>query len=287
MMLHERGQLRLEQRLSDYYPAIPGGDAISIRQLLSHTSGLHDYVRGGLPMDVARDWTTADEFAAGVARMLPLQDFAPGTWFSYSNTGYILLGGVVEKASGLSYERFVTEKIFQPCGMGGTAVDHDADVVPGRADGYALENGKAWAFRHPATQKLPFAAGAVRSTVVDMARWSQCFLAGRIVSPASVQEMIRPARVSGGALVGDARWWPPGFDPGRPPVFARDDNYGLGWESTTFYGQRTVGHNGGIAGYNAILTHYLDRDLTLVLLANSENGIIAPAFSLMQQIAAM
>lgn len=284
LILRERGRLRLEQPLADFYPAIPGGSGITLRHLLSHTSGLRDYVRGGLPADVGRDWTTPDEFAAGVAHMEGLQDFPAGTRFSYSNTGYILLGGVIEKASGMPYERFLADAIFGPCGMIRTAVDHDQDVVPGRADGYSLAQGKPGVFRHHPAQKLPFSAGAVRSTVTDMARWTRAFMGGRVVPPSVVREMTAPARVASGARVGDARWWPPGFDPGKPPAFAQDDNYGLGWESTTFYGARTVGHNGGIAGYNSILTHYLDRDMTLILLANTENGIIAPAFGLMEKI---
>lgn len=283
MLLRDRRRLSLEQNLSEFYPNIPGANSITLRQLLSHTSGLHDYVRGGLPADVGRDWSTAEEFAAGVARMEPLTDFAPGTRFSYSNTGYILLGGVIEKVSGASYERFLKDAIFGPCGMDRTAVDHASDVVPGRADGYRLADGQAGAFQHSEGQKLPFAAGAVRSSVTDLSRWVRCFMSGRVVSTAAVREMISPARVSGGVLVGNARWWPPGFDPGRPPDFATGNNYGLGWEMTTFFGQRTAGHSGGISGYNAILMSYLDRDLSIVVLSNTENGAIAPAFALMQR----
>lgn len=286
MLLRDEGNIALDQPLADFYPAIPNAAAITLRQLLSHTSGVHDYAQGGLPADVARDWVTAEEFAAGVARMSPVSDFSPGTRFSYSNTGYILLGGVIEKVSKVSFERFLADAIFTPCGMTRTSVDHDADVVPGRAEGYRLEGGKYGAFRHREAQKLPFAAGAVRSSVVDMARWVERFMAGRVVRMDTVREMTSPARVAGGTLVGDARWWPPGFDPGQPPAFATDDNYGLGWESTTFYGQRTVGHNGGISGYNSILTSYRDRDLSIIVLANTENGAIAPAFELMKRVAA-
>jgi CubicO group peptidase (beta-lactamase class C family) len=281
MLLRDRGKLRLNQPLSDFFPAIASASQITLYQLLSHTSGLHDYVRGGLPK-AAEAWRTPDEFAAGVAGMDPLRDFDPGTRYSYSNSGYILLGGVIEKVSGLSYQAFLDRNIFQPCAIRRTAVDRFEEVVVGRADGYALDGSKAGAFSHVNLMGLPFSAGALRSTLLDLLSWTHCFFTGRVVAPATVGEMIVPARVASGARTGDARWWPHGFDPGQPPAFARDNHYGLGWEMTTFFGQRTIGHSGGISGYNSLLLHYPDHDLTLALLANTENGVIAP----FQQLAA-
>jgi CubicO group peptidase (beta-lactamase class C family) len=283
MLLKEAGKLDLEQSLADFYPQVPRAREITLRQLLSHTAGLHDYAQGGYPPAFGK-WSTADEFARGVPDMRPLYDFDPGTKYSYSNGGYVLLAGVIEKTSGFAYAQFLKERIFAPCGMTSTAVDDPLDVAPHRADGYSLKDGKAGAFRHADyMDRLPLSAGAIRSSAVDMLRWSAAFFGGQVVSAASVAEMTRPARTKSGALVGDARWWPPGFDPGKPPAFATNDNYGLGWEMTTFHGRPTANHSGGINGFNAMLTRYLDEDLTLVCLGNTDNGIVAPWSQLVAQ----
>lgn len=286
LLLKEAGKLDLEQSLADFYPMIPRAQEITLRQLLSHTAGLHDYAQGGYPPAFGK-WSTADEFARGVPEMRPLYDFDPGTKYSYSNGGYVLLAGVIEKTSGLTYAQFLKARIFAPCGMTSTAVDDPLDVAPRRADGYSLKDGKAGTFRHADyMDRLPLSAGAMRSSAVDMLRWSAAFFGGQVVSAVSVAEMIRPARVKNGALVGDARWWPPGFDPGKPPAFATNNNYGLGWEMTTFHVRPTASHSGGINGFNAMLTRYLDEDLTLVCLGNTDNGIIAPWSQLVAQLGA-
>ncbi|WP_162254675.1 serine hydrolase domain-containing protein [Sphingomonas sp. Root241] len=284
MMQKEKGKLRLDQTLADFYPDIPGARDITLRHLLSHTAGLHDYSQGGYPASYGK-WSTADEFARGVLEMKPLYDFPPGTRYNYSNGGYVLLAGAIEKASGTTYAKFLKDRIFLPCGMTATEVDAPLDVAVRRADGYSLIDGKPGTFRHADyMDRLPLSAGAIRSSATDMLRWSAAFFGGRVVSPASVAEMTKPATVTGGTLVGDARWWPPGFDPGKPPAFATDDNYGLGWEMTTFYGRPTANHSGGINGFNAMLTHYLDEDLTLVLLGNTDNGVVEPWSGLIQQL---
>lgn len=272
MQLVEQGRLGLEHTLDKFYPDIPNAASVTIQQLLSHTSGIHDFVNGGLPAD-ALAWKTPDEIAGGVARMQPLFDFDAGTHFSYSNSGYILLGGILEKVSGKSYDDYLADGIFKPLGMDRTAVDHLEDVVVGRADGYA-KNGSG--FRHADHSGLPHAAGAIRSTASDLALWCTAFFDGKVVTFKSVQLMTKPARTRSGAKVGEAHWWPQGFHPRNPPPFVQNSNYGLGWELTTFYGRPAAGHSGGIAGFNSMILRYLDEDLALILLANTENGIIAP-----------
>jgi CubicO group peptidase (beta-lactamase class C family) len=216
MKLVERGRVDLERRLSTFYGDIPGSENVTLYQLLSHTSGIHDYVSGGLPAD-ALGWKTPDEFADGVRRMTPLFDFDPGTRFSYSNSGYILLGGIIEKTSGRSYAEFLAKEIFQPLGMTRTAVDHLEDVVEGRADGYAIQPG-ASPFKHAGYGGLPHAAGAMRSCAQDLALSASAFFAGDVVSAQSVRLMTQASRTRSGVKVGEARWWPNGPLPEARPL---------------------------------------------------------------------
>ena len=175
MLLAERGQLGLDDPLAKYLPGLPDAwSGIRLRHLLTHTSGLHDW-EGDSAFSCRREYTTA-EFMEFVARH-PL-DFPPGSRFAYTNSAFPLLGKVVEKVSGVPYERFVTEQIFKPAGMLETRFRHQADLVPNRAAGYA-----------------------------DMARWNIALTNGRIVSPATMDLMTTPIRFNDGTSFSSGIAW--------------------------------------------------------------------------------
>jgi D-alanyl-D-alanine carboxypeptidase len=288
MQLIERGRLALEAPAATYLPEFPrheGGGAVTIHQLLTHTSGLHDYVNGGMPAD-AGDWSRAPDRHRQVARMTPLYDFPPGSAWAYSNTNYLLLGAIIERLSGQSYGEYLHANLLGPAGMTDTALDHYADLVPRRASGYALEAGAAGAFRNAAQSGLPMAEGGLRSTIGDMMRWNSALFGGRIVAASSLAAMTAPARTAAGALVGTAHFVPPGGQANSPPPFVQQSDYGFGLEVSRMLDRRVIWHSGGIPGFNAIVMHWPDADLDIVLLANTDNGLVTAFEPLVRAIAA-
>ena len=285
MMLAEQGKLSPQDRLSRFFPDFPKADEVTLHHLLTHTSGLHDYVRGGLPADAGANWQADPDRHKFLARMQSPYDFAPGVMWAYSNSGYALLGEIIEKVSGLGYGAFLATNVLGPAGMIATAIDRSADIVPGRASGYRLEAGKPHDFRNAEISGLPIAEGGLRSTVGDLMRWNQRLFAGQVVSSASLAQMVRPATVNSGAPSGSARFIPPGITPGKPPAYVERSDYGYGLEVSQMFGQRVVWHSGGIAGFNSLLMRFMDLGVDVALLSNTENGAVG-AFEPILRIAA-
>jgi D-alanyl-D-alanine carboxypeptidase len=280
LLLAERGKLELDQPIESFFPGFPKGAQATVRHLLTHTSGIHDYVQGGLPADAPGEWQRDPDRHRFLARMEPAYDFEPGTFWSYSNSGYALLGELVEKLSGKSYGEFLRAALFEPAGMRSTAVDEFSDIVPGRAAGYSLEGNVSGAFRNAFWGGLPLAEGGLRSTASDLLRWNAALFGGRILSAESVARMTEPARVKDGRAVGAARFVPPGQKQGSPPPFVTEPDYGCGLEVCRFFGRKAIWHSGGIRGFNALLFRFPEDGLDLALLSNTDNGLV-PAFETM------
>jgi CubicO group peptidase (beta-lactamase class C family) len=275
LLLRDEKHLRLTDPLSSFFPQIPGSDRLTLQQLLSHTSGIHDYVWGGLPPGESTEWTTSTDFVDRVKRMTPLSDFEPGTLYSYSNTGYILLGAIIEKVTGQGYGTFLSTHLLAPAGAPGIAVDSNHDVVQNRVSGYVLADGKPGSFRHaPHIDALPFSAGALRSTVPELAKWQAALFQGKILRPTSVKEMTAVARVKSGQPVGSARWLRPGGNLTPPPSHVTANDYGLGLRLRTAYGVRSVGHDGSIGGFSSQMLYFPDKDIGFVLLTNTEKAML-------------
>jgi CubicO group peptidase (beta-lactamase class C family) len=243
MMLVEEGKLALDDPLSKYLPGLPHEwSGIRLRHLLTHTSGLPDW-EADTAFSYRREYTTA-EFVAFVARH-PL-DFPPGSRFAYTNSAFPLLGKVVEKVSGVPYERFVTERVFKPAGMLETRIRHQPAVVPNHAAGYVdhdgvLENGE------PLRPAILAPNGGVLSTAVDMARWNIALTNGVLVKPTTMALMTTPVRFNDGTSFSG----------------------GIAWFLDEFRGHHMVLHNGStVAGYSSVIYRYLDDDLSVVVLFN-------------------
>ncbi|HEX8430353.1 MAG TPA: serine hydrolase domain-containing protein, partial [Longimicrobium sp.] len=209
--------------------------AIRISQLLNHTSGVpfHPVL---LPEDI-----TPDSVLARAANE-PLE-FAPGAKWSYSNTGYLVLGLLIEKVSGRSYGDFLASRIFRPAGMTATHVCETDPPVGRRAAGYeARDTGAVVA--PPTSMRAVFASGALCSTVGDIAAWNHAFASGRVVTPASVARMTTPE----GA--------------------ARASGYGYGLIVQTFEGHRVFGHGGELEGFRSSNAYLPDDSLSVTVLTN-------------------
>jgi CubicO group peptidase (beta-lactamase class C family) len=284
LLLAERGKLGLDDKLSRFLPDFPRSDEISIRQLLNHTTGLHNYTEEeAFWRTRSRLDTTTDEFVSYIAGLKPLFDFEPGTKFNYSNSGYYLLGAVIEKVSGRPYPEFMADEVFRRAGMTHTAIDRAGDIVLNRASGYEQVKDKPGSF-----ENTPFismstvgANGSMRSTTADMVRWHRELLAGRVVSQANLKLMLTPGRLTDGRLASSAKFE---REP-RPAAAAapadakpkaneptRDYGFGINIERDA-EGHRLYAHEGGLNGFRTRLVTYPDAELTIVFLANTGQGI--------------
>jgi CubicO group peptidase (beta-lactamase class C family) len=238
LLLAERGKLTLEDPVRKYLSDAPSAwDAITIFHLLTHTSGIFNYT--ALP-DFAATMPlalTPPQILANV-RDRPL-DFEPGSKMSYSNSGYIALGLIIEKVSGESYASFVQKNLFDPIGMKDSGYDSSTTIIARRAAGYRRgANGAVNA--EYLDMSLPYAAGALYSTTEDLLRWERALFGGRVLGPASLEKMTTPFK----------------------------NDYALGVSVRQKDGRRIVEHNGGINGFNTFLAFYPDSKVTVAVLGN-------------------
>ncbi|MEO5622327.1 MAG: serine hydrolase domain-containing protein, partial [Dokdonella sp.] len=141
LLLAEQGKLKVDDKLSLYLPDFPRANEVTLRDLLNHTSGIHNFTEGPVIDKISTSGATVQELVADIAGQSPLYDFEPGTGWWYSNSNYALLGAVIEKVSGKSWSAFMKAEVFDKLGMAQTAADDARDVVPGRASGYSLADG--------------------------------------------------------------------------------------------------------------------------------------------------
>ncbi|MFN3834811.1 MAG: serine hydrolase domain-containing protein [Glycocaulis sp.] len=264
LLLVEDGHMSLDDTLEAYFPDFPRGGEVTVRQLLQHTSGISNYTsREGFMADTAPLVHDRSLMVAYIEAADPLYDFDPGTGWSYSNSGYILLDYIAEQVAGQPLAEFLQARIFGPLGMTSTAMDDVAEIVPGRAQGYDAAPDAPAGFTNTAHLSLSVAAGAgaMRSTPQDLIVWMQALLGGEVLSNSSLALMLEPARLNDGSL---ARTFLV-----DPPAALADMDYGLGIMTGERGGRRFIGHGGSINGFNASLIHYPDEDTTLVLLVNT------------------
>jgi D-alanyl-D-alanine carboxypeptidase len=275
MKLVEQDKLKVTDKLAKFLPTFPNASDITLHHLLSHTSGLHDYTWGGLPGSHSHNFAMEPKPHLVLAQMNPLWDFDIGTQYNYSNSGYLLLGEVIEITSGMSYAAFLETQFFKPLGMVSTKVDDTGEVVSHRATGYDVVDGSKGRFRNADFSTLPFSAGAIRSTTTDLLTWSLALHSGRAVSQSSLADMRRIATVASGRPIGEARYFPPNRNRGKPPAFVQTSDHGYGLEVCRMFEQRVVWHSGGINGFNSLLYHGLDSGVHLAVLTNTRNGAVS------------
>jgi CubicO group peptidase (beta-lactamase class C family) len=242
MLQVEDGTLALDDPLTRFYPeAPPGWSRITIRNLLNHTSGIADY--GQANVDYRRDYGD-DEFAR-VAFGLKLE-FPPGTRFSYSNTGYALLGFVVRKVSGRFYGDVLAERVFAPLGMKTARVIGEADIVPNRAAGYELKKGELENQGWVSPQLNAMADGSLYLSLLDLVAWDRGLRARAVLKPASWAEVFTPATLRDGTRT----------------------QYGFGWRLFEAAGQKVERHAGAWQGFKTEIARFLGSDLTVIVLCN-------------------
>lgn len=256
MQLAEEGKLKVTDPICTHLPSCPDAwRPVTIRHLLTHTSGIFNTSR--LP-----DWDERIGIQPWsrwgfleVFRDLPLE-FEPGSRFRYSNSGYYLLGLIIERSSGMPYENFLRARIFQPLGMTRTGMADSRDLVPGRSTGYYSLLDRfinAPYLNH----SLPYASGGIMSTTGDLLRWDQALTAGRLVSSASLTEIFTP--------------WLGG--------------YAYGWNIERRFNRDVQGHSGSYNGYSSYLMRVPSERLTVIVLGNSDRMSATKAAVMLAAIA--
>ncbi|MEK6321916.1 MAG: serine hydrolase [Acidobacteriota bacterium] len=247
LQLVQEGKIKVEGKLTDYLPDYrkDTGDRITIHQLLNHTSGIPSYT--GLPnffQELSRDpYSVSDfvkKFASGDL------EFEPGTKWNYNNSGYFLLGAIVERVTGKPYEQVLKERIFDAVGMKNTGYDHHATILAKRAAGYQKRPG-GYVNAPYLDMSLPYAAGSLYSTVEDLYLWDQALYTEKLLSPQLKELMFKPG-LSNYAY---------GWIVMKPPLGAQGEPVTV------------IQHGGGINGFNTVITRMPESKNLIVLLNNT------------------
>ncbi len=238
MILNERGLVDLDAPVKTYLADAPATwDAVTVRHLLTHTSGVPSFTSFD---DYEASKTLPATIDSLIARFRdrPLE-FQPGEGWDYSNSGYVLLTAVVEKASGKSYAAFVAETLLQPLGMSDSGYDSHAAILPRRASGYA-PTARGIVNADYLDMSIPQGAGALYSTTRDLLKWEQGLFGGRLLRPESLTLLTTPVR----------------------------NQYAFGLMVTEAGGDTTVSHSGGIEGFNTHMAYDPARRMTVIVLGN-------------------
>ncbi|HEY5093733.1 MAG TPA: serine hydrolase domain-containing protein [Candidatus Eremiobacteraceae bacterium] len=241
MLLQQEGKLNLDDKLSRYLPEFAHGAQITLSELLTHTSGIPDYV----DLNDLPHRATAKQFA-DLVRAAPL-DFPPGSRFEYSNTNYMILGLIVEQVSGTSYSSFVSRRIFDPLKMTNASTRVIPASQPDGALGYTYDGNIVLAPQTP--DDLGYGDGTVNASVLDLVKWDAGLDDGHVVDAASWQAMTHsPLRVGYGPRGG----------------------YGFGLDLSTLYGHREVSHEGFNVGFASVNATFPDDGIEIVALSNGD-----------------
>ena len=257
MLLVRDGKLRYEDRLTDLFPDFPEyGRAITVRNLLDHTSGLPDYEE----LMPAYDRTVPVEDVqiqdASVLDLLKRQKagwFGPGSRWHYSNSGYVLLGLIIEKASGRSFPDFLRERIFTPLNMIDTlAYVRGKNKVSNRAFGYGKENGR-WIVTDQSPTSATLGDGGIYSSLADLLQWDNALRRHGLLSESEMSPALTPVRV-------------PSKGPTGPDGAPAD--YGFGWFLNGWKGHARMWHHGETIGFRTAIQRFADEGLTIIVLCN-------------------
>ena len=248
LLLEERGKLRVDDPIGKYIKGVPASwQPITLRHLLTHTSGIPDSTE----LASSKEGSIADvhpSFLFERVRGLPLES-APGTKFNYSNTGYILLGWVIEIVSRQTYREFVKQNLFDPLGMTDSGYDSSTAIIPQRALGY--EWGVRLRNANYIDMRAPHGAGGLYSTTGDLLRWTQALFGGKLLQTGSLEKITTPTK--GG--------------------------YAFGLQVAAKNGRKRFAHAGGINGFGSFLAYFPASGVTIVVLSN----VAGPAAALLEE----
>lgn len=248
LQLVEEGKIHLDDKLSKYIPGFSRGDSITIAMLLNHTSGLRDYEFDPQLFILAESQRLTNntrylnDSLVNYFKKNPY-DFLPGTQWKYSNTGYFLLGYILEKITGQSYSAYILKNVIQKAGLKNTLINRWDSIVPYRAKGY-IRTKAGWKNAGYISMEIPYSAGNMMSTVEDLYRWNNALFSGNVISPKMFQKMITPNL----------------------------GNYGYGLFIDSFQHHLRIQHSGGINGFISYIARFPKDEIVVVGLSNNESA---------------
>jgi CubicO group peptidase (beta-lactamase class C family) len=244
MMLVEEGKIGLEDKITKYFPDSPSSwNDITVRRLLTHTSGIKNYSERDI--NYRLDYSEDDL----LQKAFPL-DFPPGDKWSYSNTGYLVLGVLIHRVTGKFYGDFLQERIFRPLGMTTTRIMNEADIIPNRASGYRSVKGELKNQEYVSPTLNTTADGSLYFTVLDLAKWDAALYGQKLLKRSSLEQMWMPVKLNNGKTY----------------------DYGFGWSLDQIRGHKDIEHGGAWQGFTTHISRFVDDKLTVVALTNLDSA---------------
>jgi CubicO group peptidase (beta-lactamase class C family) len=257
MLLAEEGKLSLDSMLSHYLQELPSQwNTVTVRQVLSHTSGIPDYFQ-------SPDWSwrnswrldlTHDEFLKMTAKA-PMT-FNPGTNMKYSNSGFYLLGMLIENVSGNSYEEYIDKHVFKPLQMNSTRRDSAEAIIPNRVSGYTFKDGKLRNAEYT-SDTWAYSEGGIITTALDLAKFDSALYTDKLLKRSTIEQMWTPSNLSNGkkGVIGDNGAGKPNY-------------YGLGWYISDYHNHKLILHGGQKPGFTSNYFRFINDKLTVIVLSN-------------------
>lgn len=242
LLLEEQGKLSIDDKLNKYIPNYPKGDSISIQMLLNHTSGIRDYTQ--LP----EFWAYAEQISLAPDSMISLfknapYEFSPGTNFHYSNSGYFLLGFIIEKITGQKYGGYLEANIIKKADLKNTGYDRLDSILQYRASGYS-KTPFGYANAPHIAMEAPYSSGAIYSTIKDLYKWNKALMSNQVLSASSTKKMTT----------------------------AYNGQYGYGLNIDNFPNHKRYWHNGEIPGFKSAMAYFPTEDIFIAVLSNNESS---------------
>lgn len=243
LSLQEKGKLSVDDKLSKYYPNYPNGDKISIKHLLSHSSGIFNYTENKAFMagDQSAPVSLADMIA--LFKDVPLT-FEPGTRFRYSNSGYTLLGYIIERITGKSYQETLEATLLQPLKLAHSGYDYGALTDTNKSIGYQQYSSESYDPAIKVHSSILYTTGALYSTTSDLYHWHKQLIKNSFLNASSTESMYTPYA----------------------------GPYGFGWQIDSLFGRKRVSHSGSVAGFKSNISRIPDDDVCIIVLSNSSSS---------------
>lgn len=245
LMLEEQGKLNVMDPISKYLPDYPSGDKITIHHLLTHTSGIKDFTKMKSLNSIAQQDLSPKQ-VVDFFKNEPV-DFVPGDKFEYNNSGYVLLGYLIELVSGETYEHFIQQHIFDKAGMAQSRYASDLAVVKKRAYGYR-KNDQGYVNKNRISFNIPFSSGALMSTVADMLKWQNALNQNLLLKPSTIKKAFTNYKLNNGEVF----------------------SYGYGWHLKDINGTPTREHGGSIFGFKTMGVYIPSKDIYVIGLSNCD-----------------
>ena len=245
LMLQEQGKLNVNENIAKYIADYPGGEKITLHHLLTHTSGIKDFTKMNVIKNIANKEMTP-KMLADLFKNEPV-DFLPGEKFDYNNSGYVLLGHIIELVSGETYENFIVNNIFKKIGMNESYYATDRQLINKRAYGYSMKE-NSYVNKTIINYSVPYASGSLMSNLKDLQKWQSALNLNLLLTAEATKKVFSTYKLNNG----------------------EEFTYGYGWHIRDIDSTPTIEHGGSIFGYKSMAVYIPSKDIYVVGLSNCD-----------------